>query len=125
MSTPKLTDVARLAGVSPATVSRAINQPAIVSAKTLERIQQAIQQIGYETNTAGRNLRLRRSDALLVMISDAPSRFFSQILMGVEAEASEAGYNVLVSNTQDNLERGRRLYASIQQSLADGILTFG
>ena len=81
--------------------------------------------IGYETNTAGRNLRLRRSDALLVMISDAPSRFFSQILMGVEAEASEAGYNVLVSNTQDSPERGRRLYASIQQSLADGILTFG
>ena len=90
MSNPKLTDAARLAGVSPATVSRAINQPAIVNAKTLERIQQAIQQIGYETNTAGRNLRLRRSDALLVMISDAPSRFFSQILMGVEAEASEA-----------------------------------
>ena len=125
MSNPKLTDVARLAGVSPATVSRAINQPAIVNAKTLERIQQAVQQIGYETNAAGRNLRLRRSDALLVMISDAPSRFFSQILMGVEAEASEAGYNVLVSNTQENPERGRRLYASIQQSLADGILTFG
>ena len=75
MSTPKLTDVARLAGVSPATVSRAINQPAIVNAKTLERIQQAIQQIGYETNTAGQNLRLHKSDALLVMISDAPSRF--------------------------------------------------
>ena len=90
MSNPKLTDVAQLAAVSPATVSRAINQPAIVNAKTLERIQQAIQQIGYETNTAGRNLRLRRSDALLVMISDAPSRFFSQILMGVEAEASES-----------------------------------
>ena len=125
MSNPKLTDVAQLAGVSPATVSRAINQPAIVNVKTLERIQQAIQQIGYETNTAGRNLRLRRSDALLVMISDAPSRFFSQILMGVEAEASKAGYNVLVSNTQDNPERGRQLYASIQQSLADGILTFG
>ena len=125
MSNPKLTDVARLAAVSPATVSRAINQPAIVNAKTLERIQQAIQQIGYETNTAGRNLRLRRSDALLVMISDAPSRFFSQILMGVEAESSENGYNVLVSNTQENPERGRRLYASIQQSLADGILTFG
>ena len=125
MSNPKLTDVAQLAAVSPATVSRAINQPAIVNAKTLERIQQAIQQIGYETNTAGRNLRLRRSDALLVMISDAPSRFFSQILMGVEAEASENGYNVLVSNTQENPERGRRLYASIQQSLADGILTFG
>ena len=125
MSNPKLTDVALLAGVSPATVSRAINQPAIVNAKTLERIQQAIQQIGYETNTAGRNLRLRRSDALLVMISNTPSRFFSQILMGMEAKASEAGYNVLVSNTQDNPERGRRLYASIQQSLADGILTFG
>ena len=45
--------------------------------------------------------------------------------MGVEAEASENGYNVLVSSTQENPERGRRLYASIQQSLADGILTFG
>jgi DNA-binding LacI/PurR family transcriptional regulator len=97
MNNPTLADVATLVGVSPATVSRAINQPAIVTVKTAAR----------------QNLRLRRSDALLVMISDAPSRFFSQILMRVEAEASKAGYNVLVSTHR----KIRREYVGSTQAL--------
>lgn len=118
-------DVASLAGVSPATVSRALNQPEIVKPRTLARIRQAIEATGYETNEVARSLRRQRSDTLLVMLGGAPSRFIFQVLMVLEARAAEENYTVLISNSAFHQERSQRYYNFIQKRLADGILTFG
>jgi LacI family repressor for deo operon, udp, cdd, tsx, nupC, and nupG len=120
-----LLDVASLAGVSPATVSRALNQPEIVSARTLERVQRAVRETGYEANEAARHLRRRRSDTLLVMVGEIPSRFIFRVLMAFEAKAAEDGYSLLISSSAYHQERGQHYYSFIQKGLADGILTFG
>lgn len=87
-------DVARHAGVSIATVSRALHKPDVVSETTREKVQTAIAATGYTANVMARNLRLNRSGMILLLVPDIGNPFFSAILSGIEKGASQAGYNV-------------------------------
>src|SRR5438477_13068170 len=80
----RIQDVARLAKVSTATVSRALTAPERVSPEARARVQAAIAAIGYVPNPAARSLRSQKTHMVLVVLPDLDNIFFSKILRGIE-----------------------------------------
>ncbi|KFC71280.1 Transcriptional (Co)regulator CytR [Devosia sp. LC5] len=117
-------DVAAIAGVSIATVSRAINEPTKVADETRRRVTEAIAQTGYTTNAMARSLRMRRSNMILILAPDVGDPNFSNILVGLETEASKRGYGVLIGNTQNDPAREADYLRFISSNQADGLILF-
>ena len=100
--------VARLAGVSTATVGRVVHQRGYVSAAARQRVEQAIQQTGFRLNLVAQSLRCQRSKTLGHLINSLiPNPFFAGVEAGVEEAASEKGYNVLLWNFMADPQRER------------------
>lgn len=115
-------DVAAIAGVSIATVSRAINEPAKVADATRRRVNDAIARTGYTTNAMARSLRMRRANMILILAPDVGDPNFSNILVGLETEASKRGYGVLIGNTQNDPTRETDYLRFISSNQADGVI---
>ncbi len=115
-------DVARLAGVSTATVSRVIHTPDLVSDSTRKAVHGAINQTNYTLNLAARNLRQQRSNAIVVLVPDIGNTFFSEILAGIERVASATGKTILIGHTAHSLLREEKYLDALLNSQADGAL---
>jgi LacI family repressor for deo operon, udp, cdd, tsx, nupC, and nupG len=115
-------DVASIAGVSIATVSRAINEPTKVAEETRRRVNEAIARTGYTTNAMARSLRMRRANMILILAPDVGDPNFSNILVGLETEASKRGYGVLIGNTQNDPTRETDYLRFISSNQADGVI---
>jgi len=87
-------DVAKVAGVSTATVSRALSNPDSVTASTRNQVLKAASDTGYQINIAARNLRSQKTGAIVVFVPGLSNPFFSHILAGIEAEAAIAEKSV-------------------------------
>ena len=104
---PTIHQVAKRAGVSTATVSRVLTQPAVVAPATRQRVQRAVDldrlhaELGGRRTTCGRCARASCSSP----VPDISNPFFSQILQGIEDAALRAGYAVLVGDTQHDEQR--------------------
>lgn len=118
-------DVAKRAGVSTATVSRALSRPDVVSPDTRRKVLRAVEHLGYAPNSAARHLRTLRSRKLLVTVPDISNPFFSLILQGIEDAAQRDGYAVLVGDTQHDLKREERYAQMLMRKEADGLIFFG
>ncbi|MGA8596627.1 MAG: LacI family DNA-binding transcriptional regulator [Bryobacteraceae bacterium] len=101
----KIDDVAKLAGVSTATVSAVINGQDIVKPKTRVKVLKAIQKLNYHPNLYARGLARGRSAMLGVIVSDITNPFFAEIAQAVQTEALVRGYQVLISATQFSVDR--------------------
>jgi len=115
-------DVALIAGVSIATVSRALNEPAKVADSTRRKVLEAVAKTGYTTNAMARNLRMRKSNMILILAPDVGDPNFSNILVGLETEASKRGYGILIGNTQNDPARETDYLRFISSNQADGII---
>jgi LacI family transcriptional regulator len=100
----RIKDVARLAGVSTATVSRVLNG-IVVRSDLAEKVQGAIDELGYEPDRTARSLRRRHSDVIALVLPDIENPFFTALARGVEDVAQEAGYSVVLCNTDDLHEK--------------------
>lgn len=119
---PTIQDVARSAKVSTATVSRALSSPERVSEGTRARVSEAVRATGYTLNQAGRSLRQRAAQTILVALPDIRNGFFSSILDAIEREAAHRGYSVLVANLYLGQESALRLQSYLLSNRADGLL---
>lgn len=117
-------DVATMAGVSIATVSRAINEPTKVADATRRKVAEAVARTGYTTNAMARSLRMRRSNMILILAPDVGDPNFSNILVGLETEASKRGYGLLIGNTQNDPARETDYLRFISSNQADGLILF-
>lgn len=115
-------DVARVAGVSTATVSRALTDPDKVSKTTRSAVFDAVKKTGYRVNRAARNLRTQKSNAILVILPDLANPFFSEILEGIASRLSSAGYSVLVAGTKQISAAGEQLIDYFDDGRADGMI---
>ncbi|MCW2975317.1 MAG: transcriptional regulator, LacI family [Actinomycetia bacterium] len=97
-----ITDVARRASVSPATVSRVLNGDESVGAGYQRRVRRAVEELGYRPNRLAQNLRRQRSAAIGVVVSDIENPHFSEMVRAVEDQAYGRGYRVLVCNTDES-----------------------
>ena len=98
MSEATIRDVARRAQLSVATVSRALNGFENVSEQARERITAAVADLGYIPHAGARSLSLARNNAIGVVLPDLHGEFFSEIVRGMDREASRRGYLLLLSN---------------------------
>ncbi len=105
MAEATIRDVARRAEVSVATVSRALNGFENVSERARERIADAVRDLGYVPHAGARSLSLARTNAIGVVLPDLHGEFFSEIVRGMDREASARGYLLLLSNLHGGTER--------------------
>jgi len=121
---PTIQDVANLAGVHPATVSRALD-PRLegrIAAPTAERVRSAARRLGYVPDAAARTLRSRRSAAIGVIVPDLANPVFPPIVSGIEDALAEAGYVTLIANTGNDPGRERDRVAALQARRCDGYI---
>lgn len=105
MSSARIKDVAKLAGVSTATVSHVINNTRFVSDETKRRVLGAIENVGYAPNIHARNLASGQTRTLGLIISDITNPFFPDLVKAIQEKALELGYDVIVLNTSYQPER--------------------
>jgi LacI family transcriptional regulator len=121
--TPTIADVARQAGISIATVSRVLNGIGSVSERTDRRVRAAIDDLNYVPRSAARVLASRKTDTLGLLLPEIGGTFFQPLLRGIEAGASEAGYDLLINTT--NIPRPRHLlWRPLGEHNTDGLLVF-
>ncbi len=118
----RLSDVARLAGVSASTVSRVLSHPDVVAESTRQAVMQAVEATGYRMNHAARNLRKGRTGAVVALVPNLGNPFFAKILDGMGRELARAGYDLLVADTLDGQGRHGALRRFLDPSRADGII---
>ncbi|HEY0639067.1 MAG TPA: LacI family DNA-binding transcriptional regulator, partial [Pseudonocardiaceae bacterium] len=121
---PTISDVAAMAGVSTATVSRALNGKSSVSPELVVRVTDAARALGYQPNGPARNLRRQETAVLALIISDVENPFFTAIARGVEDVAHGKGYSVVLCNSDENADKERRyIDVAIQERVAGVILS--
>jgi len=119
---PKIKDIAEKAGVSAATVSRALADSALVTAETRRRVLDLARELNYRPNVSARNLRTRKSMSVLLVVRDVGNPFYLDILKGVEVTAREAGYSVLMGNTENDPARETEYFNMLRDGHADGMI---
>jgi LacI family transcriptional regulator len=119
-----LKDVARLAGVHPATASRALNPETrpLVNEETGRRVLAAAAQLGYRPNAVARSLRTRRSHTVGVLIPDLNNPLFPPIVRGLEDRLEADGYVALIGNTDGDSTRERRITEQMRARSVDGFV---
>jgi DNA-binding LacI/PurR family transcriptional regulator len=119
--------VAEAAGVSVATVSRAMNYIPSVNPKMAKRVWKAIRELNYLPNSQARGLVSGRSRLLGLIVSEVKNPFFQELIQGFEEVAVEHGYDILIGSLADDAERMRRCVQRMAQRKVEGIavLTFG
>jgi LacI family transcriptional regulator len=114
--------VAEEAGVSIQTVSRVINNRYDVALKTRQRVQHAIDRLGYQPNAIARGLATRRSKTLGVVTYDFGDYFFAQIVIGAEQVAYKSGYVIMLGNAQSEQQDEPKYLHLLTKHHVDGIL---
>lgn len=115
-------DVAALAGVSPATVSRVLDDRAEISDETKERVRAACAQLGYVRNAAARGLTGRATHTIGLVVPDISNPYFSGMVTAIEQTAAAHGYRVLLSNSLRKPERELRAIDNFLARRIDGIV---
>lgn len=122
---PTLTDVAREANVSPATVSRALSRPKLVNADTRERIQAAAQRLGYLPDGAGRALASGLSRTVGIIVPTLDAAIFSRAIQGLQRALVEAGYQLLVAAHDYSLAAEASAVRAMLAHRIDGLVLVG
>ncbi|GGC14730.1 LacI family DNA-binding transcriptional regulator [Pseudoduganella buxea] len=120
-----LSDVAALAGVAPMTASRAINQPDLVSAVLRQRVEQAVQELGYVPNRAARALASAQSNVIVVLVPSLSNTVFTAVLQGIQDVLDADNYQLLIGNTRYSDAEEEKLLNIYMQSNPDGFLLSG
>ena len=115
-------DVAAAASVSVGTVSNVLNRPEKVSPATVERVTQAIEELGFVRNDAARQLRAGRSRSIALIVLDAGNPFFAEVARGAEDRAAEAGMSVLLGNSDERSDREDAYVELFREQRVNGVL---
>jgi LacI family transcriptional regulator len=117
-----IADVARLAGVSISTVSRVLNNNALVAGETIQRVREAIEALHYTPHTAARQLASRKTYTVGLLLPTISGSFFPPMLRGIEQGARERGYDLLIYATQSLPDEGQP--RALGEHNTDGLLIF-
>jgi len=114
-------EVAKRAGVSPATVSRVLNKSAYIAARTEQRVLEVVHQLNYIKNVHARRLATGRSDLFGLLISEIVNPYFPEIIRGFQAAAWERDFDVLLCNTEYSVTRTKAIIRKLIESDVRGV----
>ena len=117
-----INDVAEEAEVSVATVSHVINGTRYVSPELTERVEDAMEKLGYHTNAVARSLKTNKTQTIGLIASDLSNPFFSTLMRGVEDKALEEDHSLIVCNTDETLAKEKLYVDVLSQRKIDGLL---
>jgi len=115
-------EVAKRAGVSVGTVSNVLGGMVTVSPTLRERVNRAIAELDFHPNHVARSLKVRQTMMVGMVISDITNPFFPQLVRGAEDATLERGFLLVTFNTDDNLEREKRVLSVLRTRRVDGLL---
>lgn len=117
-----ISDVAKLAGVSTATVSHTINNTRYVSNETKEKVYKAIAELGYTPDASARSFRTGKKRTIGFIVPDIANKFFATMIESVENYLSAHGYQLIIANTKEDMEREETNIRLLSAGLVDGLL---
>lgn len=123
MSQPKLSDVATLAGVSPTTVSRVLNNRGYLSEKTRSKVFEAMKTLGYRPNAIARSLQGRKSQLIGLIFPSVAHPFYGEMAYRIESHLADAGYKTILCNSGDRPEAEQRYLDMLLANQVDGVIT--
>lgn len=123
--TVTINQVAKMAGVSTATVSRALNKPDTVSEAVKKKIERIIKRIGYIPNAGARSLMLKRTGSIGVIVPTLDNAIFAQGLEEFQRQLSQSGYQMLVASTNYDPEIENQQMRNLLLQGVEGIAMFG
>lgn len=115
-------EVAQLAKVSVATVSRALSKPQLVSEKTRQQVLNAVEVTGYTISEAARSLRRQQTDTIVVMVPNIGNSLFSNVVEGIEQVCAQNMINVLIADTQKASMSSQKARRYFNRNLVDGVI---
>lgn len=115
-------EVAKIAGVSIATVSRCVNNPEKVTEKTRLKVQDAIRSTGYSPNTLAQNFRRGRTNLVMAVLRSVGDPFFASVMRGIRTAAKAKGYSVVIEETQLDTMTANEIGAMLVSKQTDGII---
>ncbi|HEY8937305.1 MAG TPA: LacI family DNA-binding transcriptional regulator, partial [Cyclobacteriaceae bacterium] len=98
-------DIAKVLNVSPATVSRGLKDHPSIRQDTKKKIVDTAQKMGYQHNTFASNLRRKKTNTIGIIVPRLNSYFMSAVIAGMEKVANEAGYNLIISQSQESVKK--------------------
>lgn len=119
---PTIRDVAKAAGVSLATASRAFNRTGRVSAAAVAAVEQAAQRLGYEPDAIAQSMRTRSTGVIGLLVSDFANPLYARIITAVEARLQQGGYALLLANTHNDGQRERAMVELFRRRRVDGLI---
>ena len=122
---PTISDVARAAGVSTATVSRCLNSPDVVQAATRTRVMEAVESLGYTPNFGARGLRARRTFTIGAVIPTMENAIFARGLQAFQETLNENGVTLLVASSRYRQDLEERQIHNLIARGVDGLLLIG
>ena len=115
-------DLARALNISVATISRALKDDPVVSKKTKKKIMDLAEEMGYRSNHFARNLRNRKTHMIGVIIPRVNSYFMSTVIAGIEKVTNDAGYNLIISQSSESVEKEIQCVRTMFNNRVDGLL---
>jgi LacI family transcriptional regulator len=117
-----IADVAREAGVSRQTVSRALNNKGEISSATLQRVREVIDRLDYRPSSLARGLATHHTRTIGLVVPDIANPFFADISRGADDWAQAAGYSLLLCNSVEDPDREAELLRTLEQRAVDGVV---
>lgn len=119
---PKIQDVAKLAGVSPTTVSRVLNDRGYISEETRENVKRAMKELNYFPNDVARSLFNKRTNLIGLILPTTSNPFFGELTFYIETICNSLGYKILLCNSLNDIEKEEKYLEMLMRNQVDGII---
>ena len=117
-----IVDVAKLAGVTPTTVSRVINNRGYISEKTRNKVYGAMDELGYQPNEIARSLTKQKSNTIGVIVPHISHPYFAKLISNLENEASKKDYKIILCNSKEKAEKEKQYLDMCKSNRVAGIV---
>ena len=115
-------DIAKRLNISPATVSRGLQDHPAISRKTKKRISDMVEEMGYRSNHFARNLRQKQTNTIGIIVHELNSSFITSVLAGIEKVATEAGYDLIITHSSESTKKEAANAKNLFNKRVDGLI---
>jgi len=115
-------DIAKVLGLSPATVSRGLKDHPAINSKTRKRIMDTAREMGYRSNSFASNLRMQKTHTIGIIVHELKSQFISSVLAGIEKITTEAGYDLIIGHSSETYRKEAANVHNLFHKRVDGLI---